>query len=152
MTIRYDPRDLAEIYVYADNAFVWAVCFELSNKSVSLKEVIKARNYRKKELNQNIREMLSVAEKHVPTKAPATDSAMPEYPKFKIKRFACDDVEAARVHFERPHRGNDYGRIGFEATYTALNITELLKTHISSKAGLRNKKVRTPYSYVISED
>ncbi len=92
VTIRYDPRDLAEIYVYADDALVCrAVCFELSDKTVGLKDIIKARNHRKKQLNQDLRELLIVADKHVRSKSIVAEPAVPDYPKFKIKRFACDD-------------------------------------------------------------
>ncbi len=98
VTIRYDPRDLAEILVYADNALVCrAVCFELSDKTVSLKEVIRARNARRRDVRESLSELLQAADKHVPLEKPAARSSastimsVPEYPKFKIKRFACDD-------------------------------------------------------------
>jgi len=97
VTIRYDPRDLAQIHVYADNALICrAVCYELSDKSVSLKEIMQARNHEKKELKQQLKELLAIAEKHAPLEKPASQlvnsdaSAITEYPKFKIKRFACD--------------------------------------------------------------
>lgn len=97
VTIRYDPRDVAQIHVYADNALVCrAICYELSDKSISLKEVMQARNHEKKELKQQLKELLAVAEKHAPPEKPADQlvsdaPAAAEYPKFKIKRFACDD-------------------------------------------------------------
>lgn len=90
VTIRYDPRDLAEVHVYADNEFICrAVCFELSDKTVTLKEIIKARRQRKKELNESLKDLLSVTEKHTTVSLPSEPE--PTYPKFKIKRFACDD-------------------------------------------------------------
>ena len=95
VTIRYDPRDLAEIFVYADNEFVCrAICAELDDKTVSIKEIIKARNHRKKELKQNLNKLLAVAEKHAPTKLiipTKSPEPLPIYPKFKIKLFACDE-------------------------------------------------------------
>ena len=43
VSIRYDPRDLAEIRVYYNNAFLCrAICQELADKTISLKEIIKA--------------------------------------------------------------------------------------------------------------
>jgi len=46
VTIRYDPRDLGFIHVYSENVLVCrAACFELSRKTVSLKEVQHARNH-----------------------------------------------------------------------------------------------------------
>jgi putative transposase len=74
-----------------------AVCFELSGKTVSLKEVIRARNARRREVRENLVDLLRMADKHVPAERLAKDAALssvvhvPEYPKFKIKRFACDD-------------------------------------------------------------
>ena len=98
VTIRYDPRDLAHVHVFADNALVCrALCYELSDKSVSLKEVIQARNHEKKELKQQLKALLAIADQHVPPQKPVSQSVNPvtssasEYPKFKIKRFACDD-------------------------------------------------------------
>lgn len=98
VTIRYDPRDLAEILVYADSTLVCrAVCFELSGKTVSLKEVIRARNARRRDVRDNLNELLKAADKYVPAEklaepsATGISAAVPDYPKFKIKRFACDD-------------------------------------------------------------
>lgn len=44
--IRYDPIDLAEIRVFFEDRFVCrAVCPELSGQTVSLKEIVAARQY-----------------------------------------------------------------------------------------------------------
>ncbi len=98
VTIRFDPRDLAEILVYADNELVCrAVCFELSDKKTSLKEVIRARNAKRREVRENLKELLQIADKYVPAEKPSLNvvpiNVPPEvnYPKFKIKRFACDE-------------------------------------------------------------
>lgn len=98
VTIRFDPRDLAEILVYADNALVCrAVCFELSDKRTSLKEVIRARSAKRREVRESLTDLLQIADKYVPREKPSL-SVVPivaapevEYPKFKIKRFACDE-------------------------------------------------------------
>ncbi len=59
--IRYDPRDLAEIRVYHGNSFLCrAVCQELADQTVSLKEVIRARQQRKRELRKTIAERKSL--------------------------------------------------------------------------------------------
>jgi putative transposase len=101
VTIRYDPRDLAFIHVYSENALICkAACFELSGTTVSLKEVQQARNHESKVQRQQLKALLAVADKHAPAltsperveqklEAPPVPSI--EYPKFKIKRFACDD-------------------------------------------------------------
>lgn len=101
VTIRYDPRDLGFIHVYSENSLVCrAACFELSGKTVTLKEVQQARNHESKIQRQQLKALLAIAEKYSPLiKAPErqeesfTTIAVPsiEYPKFKIKRFACDD-------------------------------------------------------------
>ena len=55
VTIRYDPRDMAEIRVYHKDAFLCrAVCQELAGETVSLKDIARARNRRKRELNKII--------------------------------------------------------------------------------------------------
>lgn len=59
--IRYDPRDLAEIRVYHGNSFLCrAVCQELADQTVSLKEVIRARQQRKRELRKTIADRKSL--------------------------------------------------------------------------------------------
>lgn len=55
VVIRYDPRDLAEVKVYLDGVFICtAVCHEIANTTISLKGLIKARNYRRKNLEREI--------------------------------------------------------------------------------------------------
>lgn len=57
VTIRFDPRDLAEIRVYHNDQFLCkAVCQELANYTISLKEIIRARQKRKRELRKVINE------------------------------------------------------------------------------------------------
>lgn len=101
VTIRYDPRDLGFIHVYSENTLICrAACFELTGKTVSLKEVQQARNHESKLQRQQLKALLAIAEKHAPILKPsqqleqafeAPASPPVEYPKFKIKRFACDD-------------------------------------------------------------
>jgi putative transposase len=98
VTIRFDPRDLSQILVYSNNSLICrASCFELSGKTVSLKEVRQARNHEAKMQRQRLGELLAAADKHAPIQRPVdqtvTTTAVPpaEYPKQKIKRFACDD-------------------------------------------------------------
>lgn len=59
--IRYDPRDLAEIRVFFRDKFICrAICQELAGETISLKEVIRARNRRKRELRKTIAERKSL--------------------------------------------------------------------------------------------
>lgn len=54
--VRYDPRDMAEIRVFHNNTFLCrAICQQLSGKEINLKDIIKARNKRRKELKQEIK-------------------------------------------------------------------------------------------------
>ncbi len=53
--IRYDPRDLAEIHVYHKNIFLCrATCQELAGETIGLKDIISARNRRKRELKNTL--------------------------------------------------------------------------------------------------
>jgi putative transposase len=55
--LRYDPRDVAEVRVFHDGRFVCrAVCQELAGETVPLREVIQARNRRRRELRQTIQD------------------------------------------------------------------------------------------------
>ena len=65
--IRYDPRDLAEIRVYdTNNRFICrAICYELSGQNISLKEIIRTRNQRKKDLQSKLEERLNVVDKYI---------------------------------------------------------------------------------------
>jgi putative transposase len=110
VTIRFDPRDLGEIYVYLDNTLICkASCFELSGKSVSLKDVRQARNHETKVQKNRLNELLATAEKHAPVprfpieSAPSTAPPTQDYPKIKIRRFACDmDRESKPVSDDKP--------------------------------------------------
>lgn len=63
VVVRYDPRDLAEIRVYHEGAFLCrAVCPELAGESVSLREVRNAAARRKRELKSKLRERTAAAE------------------------------------------------------------------------------------------
>ena len=63
VTIRYDPRDLAEIRVFHDGAFLCtAVCPELASVTIGLKELQGARNKRRRELRGDIADRRSLVE------------------------------------------------------------------------------------------
>jgi putative transposase len=92
VTIRYDPRDMAEIRVYHQEHFLCrAVCQELAGETVSLKEIIRARRRRTRELHQQlaVRQSLidQVVASSVPT-APAPGAQAPPPP--PIKRYLHD--------------------------------------------------------------
>jgi len=55
--IRYDPRDIAEVRVFHEDRFLCrAVCQELAGETVPLREIIRARNRRRRELRQTIQD------------------------------------------------------------------------------------------------
>ena len=55
VVIRYDPRDMAEIRVFHGGKFICrALCQELAGQEVSLKEIMRARRSRKRELRQTL--------------------------------------------------------------------------------------------------
>jgi putative transposase len=58
--IRYDPLDLAEIRVFHHNRFLCrAICAELADHEIGLKEVVQARRARRQELRSTLREHVS---------------------------------------------------------------------------------------------
>ncbi len=64
--IRYDPRDLALIRVYHQGRFLCrAICNELAGKSVSLKDIVQARNVRRRELSKELRNRKDLVEKYI---------------------------------------------------------------------------------------
>lgn len=57
VTIRFDPRDMAEIRVFHEDKFLWrAVCAELAGETVPLREILRARNRRRRELRGVLRD------------------------------------------------------------------------------------------------
>ncbi|HGO6693938.1 TPA: Mu transposase C-terminal domain-containing protein [Legionella pneumophila] len=61
--IRYDPRDLAEIRVFHKNNFLCrAISQDLDTGTISLKEIVQARNTRRKELRNNIKDRCSIVD------------------------------------------------------------------------------------------
>jgi len=51
VTLRFDPRDMAEIRVFHEDKFLCrAVCAELADEAVPLREIIRSRNRRRREL------------------------------------------------------------------------------------------------------
>ena len=55
VVIRYNPSDITSIRIYhKDNFLCQAICSELANESINLKDIQKARNKRRRELKQAI--------------------------------------------------------------------------------------------------
>lgn len=63
VTIRYDPADLGELRVFHDGRFLCrAVCPELAGETVGLKEIIGARDRRRRALRAQLTERAAVVE------------------------------------------------------------------------------------------
>jgi putative transposase len=57
VTLRYDPRDLAEVRVFHQERFVCrAICPELPGATIPLREILRARNQRRRELRTIVRD------------------------------------------------------------------------------------------------
>ena len=95
VVIRYDPRDMAEIRVYYNNAFLCrAVCQELADQTISLQEIIRARNRRRRALRGTIKERSTLIQTYlevhedVPTVTePENEPETPEPSKKRLKRY-----------------------------------------------------------------
>lgn len=78
VVIRYDPADIAEIRVFHQDQFVCrAICAELSGQTVSLKEIVKARSLRRKQVRTELSTRATlvnhyVEAHHVTQRAPKT--------------------------------------------------------------------------------
>jgi putative transposase len=63
VTVRYDPRDLAELRVYFGDSFLCrAINPELAGETVALKDIIRARNRRRRELRTTLVEREATVE------------------------------------------------------------------------------------------
>jgi putative transposase len=94
--IRYDPRDMAEIRVYHQERFLCrAVCQELAGETVSLKDIIRARRRRTRDLRQQLAIRQSLIDQVVASAGPAVAHTTPtpgaeETPPPTIKRYLHD--------------------------------------------------------------
>lgn len=92
VTIRYDPHDLAEIRVYYRDRFLCrAVCPELSPTTIGLKDLVRARNARRRELRGGITERAKLVELLIGVDAdastPVPPAAEPSPPTPRLKRY-----------------------------------------------------------------
>lgn len=90
VTIRYDPRDLAELRVfYRDTFLCRAVCQELASQRLSLQELIRVRRGRLRELRAGLRERTALADAFLPRPVAPHDEPErpPQRPALKLKRY-----------------------------------------------------------------
>ena len=63
VTIRYDPRDLAEIRVYHQDRFLCrAICQELAGQAISLKDIERARTQRRRQVQAGLSARAQIVE------------------------------------------------------------------------------------------
>jgi len=85
VVVRYDPRDMAEVRVYHQGQFLCrAICQELADRSVSLKDIIRARTERRRQLRTGLSEREALVEAllavHRPPPAPSRPDEPPAVP------------------------------------------------------------------------
>jgi putative transposase len=92
--IRYDPRDLAEIRVYHQERLLCrAVCPELAQQTLSLKDIVRARTERRRELRGQLKERRTLVDRLLevhqsPAAPPAPPApAPPAPPAPRLKRY-----------------------------------------------------------------
>ena len=101
VTVRYDPRDMAEIRVFSQDRFLCrAVCQELAGETVSLKDILRARRQRTRDLRQMIDQRRSLVDQWFKIPGAAHPSALEVRPeqttqsastnKTPLKRYATD--------------------------------------------------------------
>jgi putative transposase len=96
--IRYDPADLGEIQVFYQDRFLCrAICAELSDRKVSLKEIEKARSERRKQVRAGLSTRAALVDRYVelhntPPPAPKTVVAepAPSGSRPRLKRYIND--------------------------------------------------------------
>jgi putative transposase len=96
--LRYDPRDMAEVRVFHHDRFLCrAICQELAGQTVTLREIVQARNRRRRELRQTLEERRRTVDALLETKRweateakPADPSPQPAPQPIKLKRYFHD--------------------------------------------------------------
>jgi putative transposase len=99
--LRYDPRDIAEIRVFHEGRFVCrAVCQEMAGETVPLREVIRARERRRRELRRTIEDRRKAVDSLLDSRRGiagegqggeiSAPPAEPERPARTLKRYADD--------------------------------------------------------------
>jgi len=89
VVIRYDPRDLAEIRVFHEDRYLCtAICPEIAGYTVNLKEIVTARNQRRRMLKGQLKPETTVIEEIVQSKQTVEEDAGKPVPlKSTLKRY-----------------------------------------------------------------
>ena len=79
VVLRYDPRDVAEVRVFHEGRFLCrAVCQELAGATVPLRDIVSARNRRRRELRQTIVDRRRVVDSLIEAKRWDAEEKTPE--------------------------------------------------------------------------
>jgi putative transposase len=95
VTLRFDPRDMGEIRIFHEEGFLCrAVCAELAGETVPLREIIRARNRRRRELRTILRDrqqavdtLLEIKRGEVVEAEDAKPSSPTKQPAPSLKRY-----------------------------------------------------------------
>ncbi len=81
VVVRFDPRDMAEVRVYHQSQFLCrAICQELADRSVGLKDIIRARSERRRQLRAGLSEREALVEALLAVHRPPPDPSPPAAP------------------------------------------------------------------------
>ncbi len=95
VTIRYDPRDMAEIRVYHHTTFVCrAICQDVAGQTLALKDIVRARNERRRDVRSGLSTRAAIVERllavHQPEPAPMIPPDNPPAAGPRLKRYHDD--------------------------------------------------------------
>lgn len=101
VTVRYDPREVGEIRVYFNDAYLCrAIAPELASELVSLQQLQAARSQRRRELKQQLRDRRSLADalpadtRYIPPEAaepePGTITDAGPEPRHRLRLYAAE--------------------------------------------------------------
>jgi putative transposase len=102
-TIRYDPRDITEIRVYlrtldGETFLCRAICPELSEQTVSLKEITAARNARRRDLRGTLTARAGVVDRLLAAHNEPLPAAYPARGPSAPRNWAAPDTNAGPAH------------------------------------------------------
>ena len=91
VTIRYDPRDLAEIRVFHKNRFLCrAISPEHAHETVTLKDIQTARSARRRDLRSQINERVNAVTEYLPNRKQTAKASNPTR-KTRLRTYETDD-------------------------------------------------------------
>ncbi len=94
--IRYDSQDMAEIRVFYHDAFLCrAICPDLANQTITLKEIIQARKQRRQQVKSGLDERAALVEQYLQVHQPDPVThqeapTQPSSPTPRLKRYFND--------------------------------------------------------------